>query len=183
MLAGNPYMQSEEHFFEDFPFSAMVPRWQRDAASWDPFHEFEQMLAAADRQNKSKERKKVGDKLIGHVSDEKNFGYNFDLSGFDPKDIKVKTVGQKVVVEAETEENEHQEGCHSFCHRHYHRTLVLPKNVKPSDLKSTISKDGVLGITAPLLAIEEAPQERELAIEKEAEAIDDGSSESAMNQD
>ena len=89
------------------------------------------------------------------------------MSGFEPKDIKVKTIGQKVVVEAETEVTEEKGGCHSFCRRQYHRTLMLPQSVKPEELKSSLSDSGVLSVTAPLPAIKEQVMEREIPVERE----------------
>ena len=124
---------------------------------------WERLLSQVSKQARTND----DDKKIGHVSDDKTFAYNFDLTGFAPKDIKVKTVGQKVVVEAEHEENEQHDGCHSFCHRHYHRSVMLPKNVKPENLKSKLSKDGVLSITAPLAIKAPETNEREIAIEQE----------------
>ena len=166
-----PYMFSDSDFYDDFPFSALVPQWRRH-----PFDDFQRMLVLANSQptqRRQVEKRRVGSKNIGHASDDKNFTYNFNLSGFEPKDIKVKTVGQKVVVEAESEENEHKEGCHSFCHRHYHRTLLLPKNVKPESIKSSLTAEGVLSITAPMLAIEPPKeQEREIAVEKAADSVE-----------
>ena len=167
-----PYVLSDSDFFDDFPFSALVPQWRRH-----PFEDFQQILARDGRQQGREEvaKRRVGSKNIGHASDDKNFTYNFNLSGFEPKDIKVKTVGQKVVVEAESEENEHKEGCHSFCHRHYHRTLLLPKNVKPESIKSSLTAEGVLSITAPKLAIEAAVEkEHEICVERaDPEAVED----------
>ena len=146
--------------------SPSVSCWRR----WDPFPDFEQIFGFAEKDGaeNSSEARKVGNKTIGHVSDDKNFVYNFDLSGFNPKDIKVKTLGQKLLVEAETQEKEEKKGIKSFSHRQYHRSLLLPNNVNPQELKSSLTDTGVLSIRAPLLEIEdEEVKERELEIERE----------------
>jgi len=175
----HPFWAADDDDFDNFPFSSLTPRWRRPA-TWNPFTDFERMLAASEGGNerqaaKPKAQEKGDGAVIGHASDDKNFVYNFDLSGFDPKDIKLKTVGQKVVVEAESEINEHEEGCHSFCHRHYHRSLVLPKNIDPEAVSSSLSASGVLRISAPLLAIKgPEEQEREIPIQREKpEAVED----------
>ena len=164
--ATRPLWMTLDDSVEYFPFSSLVPRWRSEAA-WDPFTEFERMQGTIAQPSEQAGETNDDNKKIGHVSDDKTFAYNFDLTGFAPKDIKVKTVGQKVVVEAEHEENEQHDGCHSFCHRHYHRSVMLPKNVKPENLKSKLSKDGVLSITAPLAIKAPETNEREIAIEQE----------------
>ena len=162
------WMGNLDESSDEFPFSTMVPRW-RSSLRWDPFTEFESKIASTAELGRQRPMTAANvERQVGLISDGKTFGYNFDLSGFAPTDIKVKTVGQKVVVEAEHEENEQHDGCHSFCHRHYHRSVMLPKNVKPENLKSKLSKEGLLTISAPLLAIPRIKvNENELVVEKE----------------
>ena len=71
-----------------------------------------------------------------------------------------------MVVEAETEQ---KEGCHLFCHRQYHKTLMLPKKLKLDELKPSLSDKGVLRISAPLLAAIEKTEEQtpEITLEKD----------------
>ena len=147
-------------------FSPFVPSHEKEQALHSS-SEFSRFLDIVERASRVVPRE-VGDKTVGRDSGANNFAYNFDLSGFEPKDIKVWIIGQKVVVEAETEVTEEKEGCHSFCHRQYHKTLMLPQSVKQDELKSSLSDKGVLRISAPLLAIEK-PEEQtlEIALEKD----------------
>ena len=158
--------------FEDFSFAPLAPCWKRPS-SWDLFPDFDRMVTFVDRGPAIKGRqkcapKKVEDKTIGHASNDKIFAYNFDLTGFAPKDIKVKTVGQKVVVEAEHEEND--DDCHSFSHRHYRSSLMLPSNADSDGFKSTWNNEGVLSISVPLNECKN-PFEREVLIQKEEQMV------------
>ena len=96
------------------------------------------------------------------------FTYDFELSGFNPENIKVKTVGQKVIVEANQEESKDEHGCKSYSKREVHKSIVLPDNVRPEDVISALSNKGVLRITAPVMSLT-APEEKELKIEIEQE--------------
>jgi len=96
------------------------------------------------------------------------FTYNFKLSGFQPENIKVKTVGQKLIVEANQEETKEEDGCKSFSKRHIHKTINLPENIQPETVTSLLSRNGVLRITAPVLSLP-APEEKEMEIEIEKE--------------
>ena len=150
-----------ENGFDPYVFPPTVSRWARPTLR-SGFHDFKRFIALMDREEKGEPRK-VGDKTVGHVSDDNNFAYNFDLSGFEAKDIKVKTIGQKVVVEAETEQ---KEGCHSFCHRHFRSSVMLPKNVNSDDFKSILNNKGVLSITAPLQEYRDL-LEKEVLVQRE----------------
>ena len=173
----------EDNGMDNFLFPSMFPRWRRQA-SFDLFADFDRLsVACVDKEAEKSQKavapiqRKVGDKTIGHVSDDKNFAYNFDLSGFDPKDIKVKTIGQKVVVEAVTQENDQKEGCNSISHRQYHSSVVLPKNVNSEDFKTILNNQGVLSIIAPLQENKDAPFEREVNVQREERSVEEVSCE------
>ena len=95
--------------------------------------------------------------------------FKLDLSGFEPENIKLKTVGQKLIVDAETEESNEKEGCQSYSVRKYHRTITLPDDVKPDDVTSLLTKEGVLRITAPVTSLPSPQEEKEVAITMEDE--------------
>ena len=138
--------------------------WRR----WDPFRDFDHVLAFVEKEaENSSASQKVGHKTVGFVPDDKNFIYNFDLRDFNAENIKVKTVGQKVVVEAEAQQQEEKDSLKSFSHRQYHRSLILPTNVNPEDLTTSLTDQGVLSIKAPLLEEKSDIIERELKITKE----------------
>ena len=175
-----PWWFFESNGVDDFSFPSMFPHWWRHNPCWEPFPEFDRMVTWVEKEPETKSQKtapiiqrKIGDKTIGHASDNKNFAYNFDLTGFDPKDIKVKTMGQKVVVQAETQEKDQKEGCPSVCHRQYHSSVVLPKNVNSEDFKTILNNQGVLSIIAPLQDGRDA-YEREVNIQREDRNQEEG---------
>ena len=100
------------------------------------------------------------------------FVYNLELSGINPQNIKVKTVGQTVVIDANQEDSNEEDGLKSYSKRQIHKTLPLPENVRPEDVTSALSRQGVLRITAPVLSLP-APEEKQVEIEIEHEKIED----------
>ena len=147
--------------------SSSVVNWKK----WDSFPDFQQIFGFG-KKNGGKSSSgvvEVGNvSSTGNVSDKKNFIYNFDLTGFSPKDIKVRIWGQKVVVEAESKDAEERDGFKSTSYRHYHSSMPLPKNVNPQELKSLLSSEKVLTVRAPLRDKEyNEVKEREVKIERE----------------
>lgn len=70
----------------------------------------------------------------------------FDVSQYAPEEIVVKTVDQKLLVHAKHEEKSDTKSVY----REYNREFLLPKGVNPESIKSSLSKDGVLTVDAPL---------------------------------
>ena len=95
--------------------------------------------------------------------------FKLDLAGFEPENIKLKTVGQKLIIDAETEESDENEGCQSYSVKKYHRTITLPDDVKPNDVTSLWTNEGVLRITAPVTSLPSPQQENEVDITMEDE--------------
>ena len=97
---------------------------------------------------------------------QKKIQYSFDVRGFKPEDITLKTREGRLVVSAK-----HQEGSddHQVV-REFHRMVAVPEGVKIEDLKSRLVKNGVLQIEAPYNppAIENKQEEfREIPITHE----------------
>lgn len=90
--------------------------------------------------------------LIQDEGDGKSLKLRFDVSKYAPEEIVVKTVDNKLLVHAKHEENSDTK----TVYREYNREFLLPKGTNPEAIKSSLSKDGVLTVTAPLpvLAIE-----------------------------
>ncbi|CAG0897989.1 unnamed protein product [Darwinula stevensoni] len=86
---------------------------------------------------------------------------NLDVQQFAPEEISVKTVENSVVIEGKHEEKRDE---HGFISRHFQRRYLLPDNVRPESIQSSLSSDGVLTVTAPKMAIEGAPNERSVPI-------------------
>ncbi|CAG0899901.1 unnamed protein product [Darwinula stevensoni] len=95
------------------------------------------------------------------VNDKDKFQVNLDVQQFTPEEISVKTVENSVVIEGKHEEKRDE---HGFISRHFQRRYLLPENVRPESIQSSLSSDGVLTVTAPKMAIEGALNERMVPI-------------------
>ena len=106
----------------------------------EEFFEFDQ---SSDDETKTVERKS-----------ENEFNLNLDLNGFDSNDIKVKTIGQKLIVDAEKEENtEKEDGFKTYSRKQFYKSILLPDNVKPDDIKLSLTNKGLLRISAPVMSL------------------------------
>ncbi|CAB3378715.1 alpha-crystallin A chain isoform X3 [Cloeon dipterum] len=81
--------------------------------------------------------------------DNKMLKLRFDVSQYAPEEIIVKTVDNKLMVHAKHEEKSDSKSVY----REYNREFLLPKGTNPEDIKSSLSKDGVLTVEAPLPAL------------------------------
>lgn len=70
----------------------------------------------------------------------------FDVASYSPEEIIVKTVDNKLMVHAKHEEKTDTKSVY----REYNREFLLPKNVNPESIRSSLSKDGVLSVEAPI---------------------------------
>nr|XP_029711705.1 heat shock protein beta-1 isoform X1 [Aedes albopictus] len=78
--------------------------------------------------------------------DNKVLKLRFDVSQYAPEEIVVKTVDNKLLVHAKHEEKSDTKSVY----REYNREFLLPKGCNPEMIKSSLSKDGVLTVDAPL---------------------------------
>ncbi|KAH9372339.1 heat shock protein beta-1 [Haemaphysalis longicornis] len=92
----------------------------------------------------------------------KQLKLRFDVSQYQPEEIVVKTIDNRLQVHAKHEEKSENRSVY----REYNREFLLPKGTNPEQIKSQLSKDGVLTIEAPLPAIEAANKERNIPIDK-----------------
>ncbi|XP_047098324.1 alpha-crystallin A chain-like [Schistocerca piceifrons] len=74
------------------------------------------------------------------------FKVTLDVQHFKEGDLKVKVVGNQVVVEAEHDERQDE---HGLISRSLRRKYALPDNVDIEKVASELSSDGILTITAP----------------------------------
>jgi len=91
----------------------------------------------------------INSPLIQDDGDNKVLKLRFDVSQYTPEEIVVKTVDNKLMVHAKHEEKSDTKSVY----REYNREFLLPKNVNPESIRSSLSKDGVLTVDAPLPAI------------------------------
>ncbi|XP_047098323.1 alpha-crystallin B chain-like [Schistocerca piceifrons] len=74
------------------------------------------------------------------------FKVTLDVKHFKEGDVKVKVVGNDVVVEAEHDERQDE---HGYISRSLKRKYPLPDNVDSDKVRTELSSDGILTITAP----------------------------------
>ena len=79
---------------------------------------------------------------------DKKFRVSFDVSQFSPNEISVRTQENKLIVHAKHEET----GEGKNVSREFSRQIDVPKHVDPERLQSTLSKDGILQVEAPVAA-------------------------------
>jgi HSP20 family molecular chaperone IbpA len=91
----------------------------------------------------------INSPLIQEDGDNKVLKLRFDVSQYAPEEIVVKTVDNKLMVHAKHEEKTDTKSVY----REYNREFLLPKNVNPESIRSSLSKDGVLSVEAPLPAL------------------------------
>jgi len=89
--------------------------------------------------------------LIQDEGDQKQLKLRFDVSQYKPEEIVVKTVDNKLLVHAKHEEKSDSRSVY----REYNREFLLPQGSNPELIKSSLSKDGILTVEAPLPAIED----------------------------
>lgn len=77
------------------------------------------------------------------------FSRTFDLAGFIPEEITVKTVGNFVEVHAGHLEKPSEEGVErDYVRREYTRRFALPEDVSPESVSSVWNKNGTLVVRA-----------------------------------
>jgi len=84
--------------------------------------------------------------LIQDDGDGKSLKLRFDVSQYAPEEIVLKTVDNKLLVHAKHEEKSETKSVY----REYNREFLLPSGVNPELIRSSLSKDGVLTVEAPL---------------------------------
>lgn len=96
--------------------------------------------------NSSTQVQDINSPLIQEDGDNKVLKLRFDVSQYAPEEIVVKTVDNKLLVHAKHEEKSDTKSVY----REYNREFLLPKGCNPEMIKSSLSKDGVLTVDAPL---------------------------------
>ncbi|XP_013790956.1 protein lethal(2)essential for life-like [Limulus polyphemus] len=122
-------------------------------------------------------RRQVSCKAGGGLSQVKNEADKFqillDVNQFEPNELNVKTVENFVVIEGKHEEKPDE---HGFISRQFVRRYMLPKEVDPETVQSSLSSDGILTVEAPKKVLEgEQQKERVVQVEmSDKPAVKDG---------
>ncbi|XP_029827263.2 alpha-crystallin A chain [Ixodes scapularis] len=88
-------------------------------------------------------------------SDPNKFALRVDVRHFAPEEITVKTVDNCVVVHGKHEEKSDETG--SYVKREFTRRYVLPEDVDPHTVTSSLSAGGLLAVEAPRKTPKEDP--------------------------
>jgi len=117
-----------------------------------------------------------------------SFSKKMVLRNYKPENIQVRvTTDKKVIVEGKQElKEEDKDGFQSYQLKEFKQTLNVPENVNIDELTSSFSDEGVLTITAPLLALPEPEKLGETQLEVTFDKKEDSeknSDESMKNDD
>ncbi|KAL5291789.1 CRYAB.2 family protein [Megaselia abdita] len=99
----------------------------------------------------------------------KGLQIKMDVSQFKPKELTVKTINDYIVVEGKHEEVQDE---HGSIQRHFVRKYQLPEGLDEKLVRTTLSPDGILCVSAPPVGKSALENERVIPIE-ETEAIED----------
>lgn len=99
------------------------------------------------------------DMIVTEADGSRKFHLAFDMRGFEPEEVKIKTHNGTLMISAKKE----KKADNSYSLHEFSQSYTLPEDVKLDDLKSTYSETGVLSIEAPLPKVE--PKDRQIQIE------------------
>ena len=104
------------------------------------------------------------------------FQVSFDLNEFSPGEIQVKLLDD-TLLQVEAKHTSEKDG--NQVERYFSHYCHLPGNVDTSALKSTISKNGTLRMTAPLISVQDIPPvaEKIIPIQQATDGPADGPAE------
>merc|ERR1712226_1586300 len=78
--------------------------------------------------------------------DETKFQVEFDVKDYKPEELSIKTEGSTLVVLAKHED---KSGDSSYVTKQFEQRFTLPSGVKADAISSSLSRDGMLVVTAP----------------------------------
>lgn len=84
--------------------------------------------------------------LIREFGDGKVLRLRFDVKTYEPEQILVKTVDNRLQIHAKCEETSDS----MSMYREYNREFLLPEGIDPELIRSSLSADGILTVEAPL---------------------------------
>merc|ERR1712200_319771 len=99
---------------------------------------------------------------------ENNFVAKTKLEGFEPKDINLElsSNNRKIKITAKNENKIEKDGLRSYTLKEFSKEISLPENIDVDKLKSTLSKNNDLVISAPkILQLKEKEQEKVISIQ------------------
>ncbi|UJR38258.1 hypothetical protein I4U23_030931 [Adineta vaga] len=97
--------------------------------------------------------------IVTEADGSRKFQLAFDMRGFEPEEVKIKTQNGTLTVSGKKE----KKAGNSYSLHEFSQSYTLPEDLKLDDLKSTFTENGVLSIEAPLPKAE--PKDRQIQIE------------------
>ncbi|CAF3310654.1 unnamed protein product [Rotaria socialis] len=97
--------------------------------------------------------------IITELDGSRKFQLTFDMRGFEPEEVKIKTHNGSLMISAKKE----KKAGNSYSLHEFSQTYTLPEDLKLEDLKSTFAETGIVTIEAPLPKVE--PKNRQIQIE------------------
>ncbi|KAE9416379.1 hypothetical protein Angca_007536 [Angiostrongylus cantonensis] len=80
---------------------------------------------------------------IDVIDNEKEYAVSVDVSQFEPEELKVNIIDNTLIIEGKHDEKRDKFG---QVERHFLRKYELPSSVKCDEVKSELSKDGILTV-------------------------------------
>jgi len=152
----------ERHLTKAAPFHRGEISDDRHIAKAVPFHrgEFDDFVTDLELESRMKQQMGFGDRLdlveTGSkgitpemVEGENDFKITLDTKGYSPQDISVKALGDKEIQIEGKHVEKSETG--SETNKSFNRKFCLPQLVKLNEIRSSLSRDGLLTVTAPKL--------------------------------
>ncbi len=94
----------------------------------------------------------TSDEILKVSDDDTKFQVSVNTHGYKPEELQVKVKDNVVTIEAKHEEKSEDKSKKSFVSRQFSRSYTLPQGCKMETVKSNLSADGILMVTAPKAA-------------------------------
>lgn len=147
--------------FEHYtPRMSPSPPQTRSYFNQDPFHSKYATETSTSLKHYDPYFDNIKSPLIHDDSDGKTLRLRFDVSQYKPEEVNVKTVDNRLMVNAKHEEKSDQR----TVYREYNQEFMLPRGTNPDLITSSLSVDGILTVEAPLPAIEAPPSAHRVPI-------------------
>jgi len=142
------FEQRKKDFFGDFKKDSIFSDNRRDSAFDDMRRDssFGTSLTTNSRQGGGFENIEAGDSKIVYEDD--MYKILINVEKYQPEELMIKTVDTNVIVEAKHEEKT-SDG-RSYSTQSFNQSFSLPSGVNPESVTSSLSKSGILTISAPL---------------------------------
>ena len=176
---GAPRGQPRLFLDDDYEHSLYFNSFNINRKPWKALEVADDLPQVADdlprnsRQQQSQQNEKISEDTNKDSDvvkqDDQSLAINLDLSEFKPDNLQVKTVGRRLVVEGNQEDETKEGGLRSYSRKQFHRSIMLPNNVNPVHVVSTLTNKGALRITAPVMSSPTTAKVNEIEVRREGD--------------